>query len=237
MEEASTIIFRLFLSALLGALIGLEREMHARAAGLRTHILVATGSTLIMMVSHYMFTLYQFQSATTVVRLDPGRIAAMTITGIGFLGAGTIIQSKEIIRGLTTAACLWIIAAVGLAVGCGFYLPALIATFIALTSLYLLKYFERFLKKDWYRKLTVTIDDNTDPFSFIEEVFSTHRINIIKVGCEVGQSIDDSHILGRTIAFIAVLDIVDDIAVWPGVSVTVPLPDAKLGCGNVPHVD
>ena len=116
MDETTTMIAKLLLSAFLGGLIGLEREMHARAAGLRTHILVATGSTLIMMVSHYMFVLYQDQTASTIVRLDPARIAAMTITGIGFLGAGTIIQSKEIIRGLTTAACLWIIAAVGLAV-------------------------------------------------------------------------------------------------------------------------
>ena len=148
MDEMASMIFKLLLSALLGGLIGLEREMHARAAGLRTHILVATGSTLIMMVSQYMFTLYQDQTASTIVRLDPGRIAAMTITGIGFLGAGTIIQSKEIIRGLTTAACLWVIAAVGLAVGCGFYLPAITTCIIALTSLYLLHYLENFLKKD-----------------------------------------------------------------------------------------
>jgi putative Mg2+ transporter-C (MgtC) family protein len=170
------------LSALLGGLIGLEREMHARAAGLRTHILVATGSTLIMMVSHYMFTLYQNQTASTIVRLDPGRIAAMTITGIGFLGAGTIIQSKEIIRGLTTAACLWIIAAVGLAVGCGLYLPALTTCIIALFSLYLLHYLEKFLKKDWYRKLSIITDDSSDPFTSIEEVLTTHQIHILKVG-------------------------------------------------------
>src|SRR5210317_116710 len=128
-------ILKLLLSALLGGLIGLEKELHARAAGLRTHILVAMGSTLIMMVSQYMFSLYQDQTASTVVRLDPARIAAMTITGIGFLGAGTIIQSKEIIRGLTTAACLWVIAAVGLSVGCGFYLPAVMTSFIALIAL------------------------------------------------------------------------------------------------------
>ncbi|KPJ55594.1 MAG: hypothetical protein AMJ42_06595 [Deltaproteobacteria bacterium DG_8] len=182
MDEITAMIFKLLLSALLGGLIGLEREMHARAAGLRTHILVATGSTLIMIISQYMFTLYHDQTVNTIIRLDPGRIAAMTITGIGFLGAGTIIQSKEIIRGLTTAACLWIIAAVGLALGCGLYLPALTASIIALVSLHLLRYIEKSLKKDWYRKLTVITDDTNDHFSSIEDVLSAHHILILKVG-------------------------------------------------------
>jgi len=184
MDEIPTMIIKLLLSAFLGGLIGLERELHARAAGLRTHILVAIGSTLIMMVSQYMFTLYHTYTASTIVRLDPGRIAAMTITGIGFLGAGTIIQSKEMVRGLTTAACLWIITAVGLAVGCGYYLPAISASLIALSSLYLLRSLENYLKKDWYRKLTVTTDDSVDHFSSIEEVLSTNSIHILRVGFE-----------------------------------------------------
>jgi putative Mg2+ transporter-C (MgtC) family protein len=181
MDGMSEIIIKLLLSAFLGGLIGLERELHARAAGLRTHILVAIGSTLIMMVSNYIFFIYQDQTASTVVRLDPARIAAMTITGIGFLGAGTIIQSKEIVRGLTTAACLWVIAAVGLAVGCGFYLPAVLTSLIALIALYLLHYLEDFLKKDWYRKLLVTTDDD-DRFSTIEQVLALNKIAILKVG-------------------------------------------------------
>ncbi|MDX1777359.1 MAG: MgtC/SapB family protein [Thermodesulfobacteriota bacterium] len=183
MDGMSEMIIKLLLSALLGGLIGLERELHSRAAGLRTHILVAVGSTLIMMVSNYMFFIYQDQTASTVVRLDPARIAAMTITGIGFLGAGTIIQSKEIVRGLTTAACLWVIAAVGLAVGCGFYLPAVLTSFIALIALYLLHYFEDFLKRDWYRKLVVTTDDG-DRFSAIEQVLAGNKITILKVGLD-----------------------------------------------------
>lgn len=181
MDETITMIAKLLLSALLGGLIGLEREMHARAAGLRTHILVATGSTLIMMVSHYMSILYHDQTASSIVRLDPARIAAMTITGIGFLGAGTIIQSKEMIRGLTTAACLWIIAAVGLSVGCGFYVPAVITTAIALAALYLLHSLENVLKKDWYRKLAIA-GDGSDVFPSIENVLLTHHIHILKVG-------------------------------------------------------
>lgn len=183
MDGMSEMVFKLLLSAFLGGLIGLERELHARAAGLRTHILVAIGSTLIMMVSNYIFLIYQDQTTSSVVRLDPARIAAMTITGIGFLGAGTIIQSKEIVRGLTTAACLWVIAAVGLAVGCGFYLPAVLTSLIALIALYLLHSLEDFLKKDWYRKLLVITDDG-DRFSAIEQVLAGNKITILKVGLD-----------------------------------------------------
>lgn len=190
MDGLAEMIFQLLLSALLGGLIGLEREMHARAAGLRTHILVATGSTLIMIISQYMFTLYQDQTASTIVRLDPARIAAMTITGIGFLGAGTIIQSKEIIRGLTTAACLWIIAAVGLAVGCGLYLPALTTCAVALCALHLLHHVEHFLKRDWYRELVV-LTDNKNHFPSLEQVLTAHQIRIIKVGCDAHLQSDE----------------------------------------------
>ena len=137
-----------------------------------------------MMVSNYMFLLYQDQSANSIVRLDPARIAAMTITGIGFLGAGTIIQSKEIVRGLTTAACLWIIAAVGLAVGCGFYLPAITTCIVALVALYLLHYLEGFLKKDWYRRVSITTDGSVN-FTSIEKVLADNNINILKVGLDV----------------------------------------------------
>jgi len=102
---------------------------------------------------------------------------------IGFLGAGTIIQSKEIVRGLTTAACLWVIAAVGLAVGCGFYLPAVMTSVIALIALYLLHYLEDFLKKDWYRRLTVITDDS-DNFSTIEQILTRNGMHILKVGLD-----------------------------------------------------
>lgn len=183
MDAIPDMMIKLILSAFLGGLIGLEREMHARAAGLRTHILVATGSTLIMMVSNYMFALYEEQTASSIVRLDPARIAAMTITGIGFLGAGTIIQSKEIVRGLTTAACLWVIAAVGLAVGCGFFLPAIITCAISLVALYLLHYLEAFLKRNWYRTVRLVTGDGQH-FPAIEQVLRAHQIHILKVGLD-----------------------------------------------------
>jgi len=131
------IMLRLMLSVILSGLIGLERQIHRRTAGLRTHILVSLGSCLIMLTSLYIFDIYKNQ-----VSLDPARIAAGVITGIGFLGAGAILREREQIKGLTTAASLWIVAGIGLAVGCGFYNAAIFTTLLALVVLFFLRYAE-----------------------------------------------------------------------------------------------
>ncbi len=129
------IFLRLLVGALLGGLVGFERERHnKKIAGFRTHILVCEGSTLIMLTSLYIFDLYG-----TRAPVDPARIAAGVITGIGFLGAGTIIRSNVSVTGLTTAASLWTVSGIGLAVGCGFYIAAYAATIIVLAALYLLR--------------------------------------------------------------------------------------------------
>ncbi|MBU0548475.1 MAG: MgtC/SapB family protein [Candidatus Omnitrophica bacterium] len=130
-------ITRLLLTLSLSGLIGLERQVHRRDAGLRTHILVALGSCLIMLTSLYVFDIYKDK-----VSLDPARIAAGVITGIGFLCAGTIIREPERVRGLTTAASLWVVSGIGLAVGCGFNRVAIYATVLVLVVLYLLRYIE-----------------------------------------------------------------------------------------------
>ncbi len=128
------IILRLALAAVLSGVIGFEREVHGRAAGLRTHILVCVGSALIMLTSLYIFDIY-----ISRVSLDPTRLATGVITGIGFLGAGTIIRSGASIKGLTTAASIWAVAGVGLAVGCGFYIGAFATTAIMLIALLFLR--------------------------------------------------------------------------------------------------
>jgi putative Mg2+ transporter-C (MgtC) family protein len=140
----SEIILQLFLAALLGGLIGLERERKSWVAGLRTHMLVCMGSTLIMIVSQYGFenTLH-----SQLIVLDPSRMAAQVVSGIGFLGAGTILFWKNQIRGLTTAASLWAVAAVGLAIGGGLYLAASATTFFIFIVLAGLKPLERFFFK------------------------------------------------------------------------------------------
>ena len=140
-----SIIIRLALSMLLSSVVGLERQWSRRTAGLRTHVLVSLGSCLIMLTSIYVFDI--FKDKTT---LDPARIAAGVISGIGFLGAGAIIRSGEAVRGLTTAASLWLVAGIGLAVGCGFYLAAIVSSIFAFVILAFLRHFEKvvFNKKE-----------------------------------------------------------------------------------------
>jgi putative Mg2+ transporter-C (MgtC) family protein len=133
----SQIIYRLSLTVLLSGVIGLERQVQRRHAGLRTHILLALGSCLIMLTSLYVFDIYK-----DITQADPARIAAGVITGIGFLGAGTIIRDNEGIRGLTTAASLWVVSGIGLAVGCGFGHAAIYTTVLTLIVLFILRYVE-----------------------------------------------------------------------------------------------
>lgn len=126
------ILFRLVLAAVLSGIVGFEREFHGRAAGLRTHILLCVGSTLIMLTSMHIFDVYAGRVAP-----DPARLAAGVVTGIGFLGAGTIMRYKASVRGLTTAASLWVVTGIGLAVGTGFYFGAIVTMVIAVVALML----------------------------------------------------------------------------------------------------
>ena len=130
---SSEVCIRLLLAALLSGLIGYERERKGRAAGLRTHILVGVGSALVMLTG-----LYFVESLHGRMDVDPTRMGAQVVSGIGFLGAGTIFRAKASIRGLTTAASLWTVAGVGLAVGSGFYNGAIAATGVTLIVLFAL---------------------------------------------------------------------------------------------------
>jgi putative Mg2+ transporter-C (MgtC) family protein len=132
------ILGRVALAAALGAVLGLERELREREAGLRTHLLVSVGSALFTIVSAYGFREF-LASGANVVRADPTRIAAQIVTGIGFLGAGAIIRQGLAVRGLTTAATLWVVAAIGMASGAGYYSAAVITTGVALLALWPLR--------------------------------------------------------------------------------------------------
>ena len=129
---------RLFVAGAMGVLIGLEREYRAKEAGYRTHFLVALGSALIMIVSQYGF---MDVLKADLVRLDPSRVAAQVVTGIGFIGAGTIILQKQVVRGLTTAAGIWATSGIGLAVGAGMYGIGIVATVLVLIGLETLSFF------------------------------------------------------------------------------------------------
>jgi putative Mg2+ transporter-C (MgtC) family protein len=134
-EEA---LLRLALAAVLGAAVGFERELREREAGLRTHLLVSLGSALFTIASAYGFRDFLVEGGA-LVRTDPTRIAAQIVTGIGFLGAGAIIRQGLSVRGLTTAATLWVVAAIGLTTGAGYYSAAVITTGLVLLSLWPLR--------------------------------------------------------------------------------------------------
>jgi putative Mg2+ transporter-C (MgtC) family protein len=168
------LVLRLFMGFVLGALVGLERETHERPAGLRTFILVSVGSTLIMIVSISLRELFPGASA-----VDPGRIAAQVVTGIGFLGAGTIIHEGPFIRGLTTAAGLWVVAAIGLAVGAGFYLAGAATTALALLTLTVLARVERaYIRVKGHGLVTVVTSDEPGQLGRIGSALGERDIDI-----------------------------------------------------------
>ncbi len=133
------IILKILLAAMLGGIIGLERELAHKEAGLRTNILIAIGSALI--------TLLSFKIAAMTPGADPARLAAQIVSGIGFLGAGAIIQARFAVHGLTTAATIWTVAAIGIAVGCGFYLLAFIVTVFVVIVLTVFKLLLDYIEK------------------------------------------------------------------------------------------
>jgi len=137
------IFLRIGTAALLGGIIGLQREWVGKEAGFRTHALVSAGSAIIMIVSIYIYEVYKVQGAV----VDPSRIAAQVVTGIGFLGAGAIIRSGATIVGLTTAACLWSVAGIGLASGAGFYEISFIGALVILIILVVFQKLENILLK------------------------------------------------------------------------------------------
>ncbi len=166
---------RLALAALLGGFIGLEREMHSQPAGLRTHMIVSLGSCLMMLVSIFMAKLDPTHS-------DPGRIAAQVVTGIGFLGAGAIMRFGMSIKGLTTAACLWTAAGIGLAAGCGYWQAAVATTAFTLVAVFVFDKVEKtFFHARAYRRFVIHAKDAPGLVGRVEELMEKAGIGIKEV--------------------------------------------------------
>jgi putative Mg2+ transporter-C (MgtC) family protein len=178
------LLFRLLLASLLGGMIGLEREIHGRPAGFRTHLMVALGAALYMGISLHFYQIYGGLPDNLAVRVDPGRVAAQIVVGIGFLGAGAIIREQASVRGLTTAACLWVAAAIGTACGAGMLLIAIVVTGIALISLLVLKRVEEGLKRDTYQHVAVLSSSNEGQFEKIAKVVSDCGSGLMETGFE-----------------------------------------------------
>lgn len=163
---------RLVVSFILGGLIGIERERLGRPAGFRTHILVSIGSTLIMMISAYAFY------PTHGLDFDPGRIAASVVSGIGFLGAGTIMREGVNVQGLTTAASLWTVSGIGLAVGAGMYYPAILTAILVVITLLALDYVEVGLRKKVSRVLKIRTIDTPGQLVAIFQLLARYHIKV-----------------------------------------------------------
>ena len=158
----------------MGVLIGLEREYRAKEAGYRTHFLVALGSALMMIVSQYGF---MEVLKTDLIRLDPSRIAAQVVSGIGFIGAGTIILQKQIVRGLTTAAGIWATSGIGLAVGAGMYAVGISATLLVLLGLETLSYF---FKSIGLRNMMIDFStDDKEAIKRVSKKFNTRNYVVV----------------------------------------------------------
>ena len=178
------IIARLVLAALFGALIGLEREIHGRTAGFRTHLLVSLGSALFVIVSISFYRMFGNFSGTGMVGVDPARVAAQVVVGIGFLGGGAIIKEQAAVRGLTTAACLWIAAAIGMACGLGMFLISALVTVISLSSLIVLKKLEGLLSRDSYALMRVSLDAVDGTWEKVEAAVAAHGLSLVVLGAE-----------------------------------------------------
>lgn len=176
-----SVAVRLVIAALLGGIIGLEREVHGRPAGFRTHLLVSLGSCLFVVTSIYFYQKFGNLSGSGAIGVDPGRVAAQVVTGIGFLGAGAIIREKASIRGLTTAACLWVAAAVGIAVGVEMYATSILVTSLAVLNLVFLKKLENRLKKDTYFRVLIWADDVSMQIEKIQSLLGRCSMQIVNV--------------------------------------------------------
>jgi putative Mg2+ transporter-C (MgtC) family protein len=155
MISESEIVLRLLLGALFGGIIGFERQVHGRPAGFRTHMLVCLALVLLMVVSenyHYLI----LEKDASFIRIDPARIAMGAITGVGFLGAGVIVKTGVTVQGLTTAASIWMVSAIGLAVGSGLYTASIWAFAITLFALFVLRAVEGRMSRMSFMSLSIT---------------------------------------------------------------------------------
>ena len=167
-------VFKLALSMLLGFIVGLERKSKGQIAGDRTFALISMGATLAMLVS-----IYIPQEYLGLKNGDPGRIAAQVITGIGFLGAGAIIQMKGSVRGLTTAAGIWMVATIGLAVGAGLYVVSILATLLVLFILVSLERYDRRVRTvGQSRAINMSIDGIIEDFGNLDSVLERHGVSV-----------------------------------------------------------
>lgn len=179
------ILVKLLLAAVAGGLVGLEREKHGRPAGLRTNLLVSVGACAMMIVSEAFYVKYGMLDAESAVRFDPSRVAAQIVTGIGFLGAGVILKEGISVRGLTTAASLWVVAGLGMAFGMGYFSLGVITTVLVLISLVFLKNLDPLIRKDRYVTLMVTAAKRMELYDELQTIFDERSLKVSDLSSHV----------------------------------------------------
>ena len=215
MPDLFEVLLRLGIAAILAGMVGLERETSNRPAGLRTHILVSVASSLVIIGNLYAFDLFKNQTS-----MDPMRLGAQVISGIGFLGAGTIIKEGPTIRGLTTAASLWSVACIGLVCGIGFYMGAIFATGFVLLSLIVLNKLEIMInKKNAYLNLSVNSVDRPGQIGRIGIELGRLNVTIKNISIETA---DDFNVIIKltlkSLKDIKAEDIIEAIGAIEGIS-------------------
>jgi len=188
LTSSSEMIFKLVVAILLGSIVGIDREYSRRPAGLRTHILVIVGATVVMHANLALVRLYP--------HIDPGRFGAQVISGIGFLGAGTIIKEGPTIHGLTTAASLWTIAAIGLAIGSGQYALGVLATLITLVVLRIFSGLENHFKaRSKVTTLYLETNDGTDVIDYVHRTIDEKHLVIVDLSSDYTQGYGHSLVI------------------------------------------
>jgi putative Mg2+ transporter-C (MgtC) family protein len=182
MIPATEIIIRLVLAGIIGGIIGFEREIHGRAAGFRTQLIVCVAAVLIMVTSENYY--FYIQDLDSSLRIDPARISAGALIGIGFLGAGVIIKSGYAVRGLTTAASIWIVSAIGLAIGGGLYLEGVVTAAITITALTVLRVVERKIKVHRFKTVSISTPLMEDTEDTIASIITNCNFNIHTINYE-----------------------------------------------------
>jgi putative Mg2+ transporter-C (MgtC) family protein len=210
-------LLRLVVAALLAGVIGVERELREQEAGLRTHMLVCVGATMFMLVGVYGWSDYDLGNDIGVV-VDPSRVASYVVSGIGFLGAGAIIRHGINVRGLTTAASLWVVAAIGVSVGAGMYAFAVATTALVILALWPLSQVKRLLagKAEESRRLAVTLEPAT---SIVSALATIEESGYVMESLEIGEEEDARRldVVIKTAAEASLADLLDGLAELEGV--------------------
>lgn len=219
-----TALVRILVSFFIGMLVGIERETHDQPAGLRTHILISVGSTVIMLISIYIpQTFTEFQNG------DPGRMAAQVVSGIGFLGAGAILKYGADVKGLTTAASIWAMAALGLAVGSGMYIVGFIGVAVILFALTAMNLFEKkIFKERTIRKVELYIKKKDSDIQALKDILKDQDIKIISTGFErnINEATDKIVFLVSVTRKLNIMKLTDNFEKQPGiVSIKVDILD------------